>query len=377
MNVGALDGIKIFEFASYVSGPFAGMLLADLGAEVVKIESPNGGDAFRNWGKQDYNGTFGSMNRNKMSVTLDLKTEAGRTAARRLALSADVIIENFRPGTMERLGLGYEPLAAANPRLIYCSITGFGSQGPYSNRPGYDTVGQAVSGLLSVLTDRAAPQTMGVSLSDHLAGTFAAYGVLAALMARTTTGLGQKVETSLLQASLAFLGENAAHFFEDGKVPSRATRCKRAQVFAFTAGDGLPFVVHLSSPEKFWLGLLAATDRQVLADDARFRNRDARVKNYDALRDELASVFQSRPRAHWLQLLEEQDVPSGPLNTLEEVIADPQFIALDMRKHLPHRTRGTVSVIDNPVRLSATPPRMDRAAPDLGAHNEIFLRETK
>jgi formyl-CoA transferase len=377
MNVGALDGIKIFEFASYVSGPFAGMLLADLGAEVVKIESPNGGDAFRNWGKQDYNGTFGSMNRNKMSVTLDLKTEAGRTAARRLALSADVIIENFRPGTMERLGLGYEPLAAANPRLIYCSITGFGSQGPYSNRPGYDTVGQAVSGLLSVLTDRAAPQTMGVSLSDHLAGTFAAYGVLAALMARTTTGLGQKVETSLLQASLAFLGENAAHFFEDGKVPSRATRCKRAQVFAFTAGDGLPFVVHLSSPEKFWLGLLAATDRQVLADDARFHNRDARVKNYDALRDELASVFQSRPRAHWLQLLEEQDVPSGPLNTLEEVIADPQFIALDMRKHLPHRTRGTVSVIGNPVRLSATPPRMDRAAPDLGAHNEIFLRETK
>jgi crotonobetainyl-CoA:carnitine CoA-transferase CaiB-like acyl-CoA transferase len=377
MNVGALDGIKIFEFASYVSGPFAGMLLADLGAEVVKIESPNGGDAFRNWGKQDYNGTFGSMNRNKMSVTLDLKTEAGRTAARRLALSADVIIENFRPGTMERLGLGYEPLAAANPRLIYCSITGFGSQGPHSNRPGYDTVGQAVSGLLSVLTDRAAPQTMGVSLSDHLAGTFAAYGVLAALMARTTTGLGQKVETSLLQASLAFLGENAAHFFEDGKVPSRATRCKRAQVFAFTAGDGLPFVVHLSSPEKFWLGLLAATSRQVLVDDARFHNRDARVKNYDALRDELASVFQSRPRAHWLQLLEEQDVPSGPLNTLKEVIADPQFIALDMRKHLPHRTRGTVSVIGNPVRLSATPPRMDSAAPDLGAHNEIFLRETK
>jgi crotonobetainyl-CoA:carnitine CoA-transferase CaiB-like acyl-CoA transferase len=377
MNVGALDGIKIFEFASYVSGPFAGMLLADLGAEVVKIESPNGGDAFRNWGKQDYNGTFGSMNRNKMSVTLDLKTEVGRTAARRLALSADVIIENFRPGTMERLGLGYEPLAAANPRLIYCSITGFGSQGPYSNRPGYDTVGQAVSGLLSVLTDRTAPQTMGVSLSDHLAGTFAAYGVLAALMARTTTGLGQKVETSLLQASLAFLGENAAHFFEDGKVPSRATRCKRAQVFALNAGDGLPFVVHLSSPEKFWLGLLAATDRQVLADDARFHDRDARVKNYDALRDELASVFQSRPRAHWLQLLEERDVPSGPLNTLEEVIADPQFIALDMRKHLPHRTRGTVSVIGNPVRLSATPPRMDSAAPDLGAHNEIFLRETK
>ena len=198
MTAGALDGIRILEFASYVSGPFAGMLLSDLGAEVVKIESPDGGDPFRNWGKQDYNGTFGSMNRNKKSVTLDLKTKEGQAAARKLALSADVVIENFRAGAMERLGLGYEDLAVDNPKLIYCSITGFGSEGPYRSRPGYDTVGQAMSGLLAVLTDRKAPQPMGISLSDHLAGTFAAYGVLAALMARHTTGRGQKVETSLL-----------------------------------------------------------------------------------------------------------------------------------------------------------------------------------
>lgn len=147
MSPGALDGIKIFEFASYVSGPYAGMLLADLGAEVVKIETPDGGDPFRMWGKTDYNGTFGSMNRNKKSVTLDLKTETGRAAARRLALGADVVIENMRAGAMERFGLGYEALAADNPRLVYCSITGFGSQGPYRERPGYDTIGQAVSGL--------------------------------------------------------------------------------------------------------------------------------------------------------------------------------------------------------------------------------------
>jgi crotonobetainyl-CoA:carnitine CoA-transferase CaiB-like acyl-CoA transferase len=248
MNAGALDGIKVLEFASYVSGPFAGMLLSDLGAEVVKVESPEGGDPFRMWGKTDYNGTFGSMNRNKKSVTLDLKTQAGQAAARQLALGTDVIIENFRSGAMERLGLGYEALAVDNPRLVYCSITGFGSEGPYRSRAGYDTIGQAVSGLLAVLTDRKAPQPMGVSLSDHLAGTFAAYGVLAALMARSTSGRGQRVETSLLQATLAFLGENAATFFDDGKVPTRATRCQRAQVFAFTAGDRLPFVVHLSSP---------------------------------------------------------------------------------------------------------------------------------
>lgn len=376
MTAGALDGIKILEFASYVSGPFAGMLLSDLGAEVVKIESPDGGDPFRNWGKQDYNGTFGSMNRNKKSVTLDLKTKAGKIAARTLALSADVVIENFRAGAMDRLGLGYAALAADNPRLIYCSITGFGSEGPYRNRPGYDTVGQAMSGLLAVLTDRNAPQPMGISLSDHLAGTFAAYGVLAALMARHTTGLGQKVETSLLQAALAFLGENAATFFEDGRIPSRATRCQRAQVFAFMAGDGLPFVVHLSSPEKFWRGLLTATNREALAADERFRSREARVKNYDSLCAELTAAFQARPRVAWLKLLEAQDVPSGPLNTLDEVFADPQVVALDMRKQLPHRTRGTVSVVGNPVRMSATPPRVETAAPDLGAHNDTLLPRT-
>jgi crotonobetainyl-CoA:carnitine CoA-transferase CaiB-like acyl-CoA transferase len=374
MNAGALDGIKVLEFASYVSGPFAGMLLSDLGAEVVKVESPEGGDPFRNWGKQDYNGTFGSMNRNKKSVTLDLKTEAGRASARRLTLAADVINENFRSGVMERLGLGYETLAADNPRLVYCSITGFGSDGPYRSRPGYDTVGQAVSGLLGVLTDRKVPQPMGVSLSDHLAGTFAAYGVLAALMARTTSGRGQKVETSLLQATLAFLGENAATFFEDGRIPSRATRCQRAQVFAFTAGDGLPFVVHLSSPEKFWRGLLAVTDREALATDERFRTRDMRVRNYDALCAELAAAFRARPRADWLALLEAADVPSGPINTIDEVFSDPQVVALDMKKSLPHHTRGTVSVVGNPVRLSATPARVESAAPDLGAHNDALLR---
>ena len=376
MTAGALDGIRILEFASYVSGPFAGMLLSDLGAEVVKIESPDGGDPFRNWGKQDYNGTFGSMNRNKKSVTLDLKTKEGQAAARKLALSADVVIENFRAGAMERLGLGYEALAVDNSKLIYCSISGFGWVGTYRNHHGYDTVGQAMSGLLAVLTDRKAPQPMGISLSDHLAGTFAAYGVLAALMARHTTGRGQKVETSLLQAALAFLGENAATFFEDGRIPSRATRCQRAQVFAFTAGDGLPFVVHLSSPEKFWRGLLTATNREVLAADERFRSREARVKNYDSLCAELAAAFQARPRAEWLKLLEAQDVPSGPLNTLDEVFADPQVIALDMRKQLPHRTRGTVSVVGNPVRMSATPPRVETAAPDLGAHNDMLLPRT-
>lgn len=375
MKAGALGGIRVLEFASYVSGPYAGMLLSDLGAEVIKIELPEGGDPFRKWGKQDYNGTFGSMNRNKKSVTLDLKSRDGQASARRLALTADVVVENFRSGAMDRLGLGYEELSTENPRLIYCSITGFGSKGPYRNRPGYDTVGQAMSGLLAVLTDRASPQPMGVSLSDHLAGTFAAYGVLAALIARATSGRGQKVETSLLQATLSFLGENASNYFEDGRIPTRATRCQRAQVFAFKAGDGLPFVIHLSSPEKFWRGLLKATDREALATDERFRSRDARIKNYDALVTELTVAFQTKSRTEWLELLQAQDVPSGPLNTIDEVFADPQVTALDMRRRLPHRTRGTVSVMDNPVRMSLTPPAILTAAPELGANNDELLRE--
>ena len=274
---------------------------------------------------------------------------------------------------MERLGLDYERLAAANPRLVYCSITGFGSEGPYRERPGYDTIGQAMSGLLGVLTDRKAPQPMGVSLSDHLAGTFAAYGILAALMARATSGKGQKVETSLFQATLAFVGENAATYFEDGKVPSRATRCQRAQVFAFTAGDGLPFAVHLSSPPKFWQGLLKATGHEALAADDRFGTRPARVTNYDALVSTLEATFQTRSRAEWLERLGRADVPCGPINSIEEVFADPQVQSLGLRVELPHGKRGKVAVVGNPVRLSETPARMQSSAPDLGADNATIL----
>jgi len=371
--LGALEGVRVLEFASYVSGPLAGMLLADLGAEVIKIENPDGGDPFRDWGRRDYNGTFGSVNRNKKSVTLNLKTPDGREAARRLTRGADVIIENFRSGVMASFELGYETLATENVGLIYCSITGFGGEGPYEDRPGYDTVGQAMSGLLGVLTDRKAPQPMGVSLSDHLAGTFAAYGVLAALQARQRSGRGQRVETSLLQATLAFMGENSATYFEDLRSPSRASRCQRAQVFAFTGLDGLPFVVHLSSPPKFWKGLLAATGMGYLDADSRFATRPMRVENYDALAATLQERFATRTRGDWLGLLGAKDVPSAPINSLEEVFADPQIEALGLKVSLPHPRRGSVSVVANPVRFSASPARYATCAPDLGADNDAIL----
>ena len=370
---GALDGIRVVELASYISGPYAGMLMADFGADVIKIETPDGGDPFRGWGSTDYNPIFGSVNRGKRSVTIDLKTPDGIAEARRLIATADVVIENFRTGVLDRLGLGYEELQRCHPRLVYCSITGFGNLGPYATRPGYDTVGQAMGGLLSLLTDMATPDTMGISLSDHLAGITACLGVLAALNARSSSGRGQRVDTSLLESTIAFLAENAARYFDDGSAPDRATRTRLALVFAFVDGDGRPFVLHLSSPQKFWLGLLKVIDRPHWKADPRFADRTARMANYDQLKAELAAIFGSRPRDHWLALLEAEDVPCGPLYDLSEVFDDPQVKSLGMQTTAPHPARGQVSLIRSGVRMSETPPFIRAAAPSLGEHNGELL----
>jgi crotonobetainyl-CoA:carnitine CoA-transferase CaiB-like acyl-CoA transferase len=372
---GALDGIRVIELANYVSGPYAGMMLADFGAEVIKIEAPGTGDPFRGWGTVDYSPTFGSVNRSKKSVALDLKSEQGRAAAAKLIATADVVIENFRPGTLERLGLGYDALREGNPRLIWCSITGFGNFGPLAARPGYDTVGQAMGGLLSVLTDMDAPKPMGISFSDHLAGMVAANGILAALQARHRTGRGQRVDTSLIEATISFIGENAARFFENGKVPNRATRTHTAQVYAFVAGDGKPFVVHLSSPEKFWQGLTRVAGRPDWLDDPQFKARKGRQQNYDVLHGLLSEVFASRDRDYWLARLAEEDVPAGPLNDFAEVFAEPQVEMLGMRVRVPHPKLGEVDLVRNGVRLSDTPVRIERPSPELGEHNREILDE--
>jgi crotonobetainyl-CoA:carnitine CoA-transferase CaiB-like acyl-CoA transferase len=371
---GALDGVTVLEVANYVSGPYASMLLGDLGATVIKIEAPNGGDPFRGWGTVEYSATFGSLNRNKKSVVLDLKNAADVEMLRGLICDADVLIQNFRPGTLERSGLGYDDVKQLNPRLIYTSITGFGNGGPYRDYPGYDTVGQGMSGLLSLLTEMDDPKPMGISLSDHLAGIFACYGVLAALLARERTGRGQHVETSLLESSIAFLAENAANFFEgSGTSPSRATRTHQAQVFTFVASDGKPFVVHLSSPPKFWQGLLAAAGAPSMATDERYAARPARIKNYDLLAAELGAIFRTKTRDVWLDLLRKNDVPCGPLNDFKEVFDDPQVAHLQLKRLLPHPKRGTVTVVGSPVRLSDTPVTITTAAPELGADTERYL----
>ncbi len=371
----ALEGIRVLELASYVTGPYAAALLGDLGADVVKLEEPERGDPFRSWGEGGYSPTFCSVNRNKRSVALDLRGGPGQAALARLIETSDVLIQNYRPGVAERLGFGWEQAERRNPRLVYCSLTGFGSSGPYRDRPGYDTVGQAMSGLLSLLTDLGEPRPVGISLSDHLAGVFAGYGILAALHARERTGRGQLVETSLLQATVSFLAENAARYFASGHNPTRESRIRLAQVYAFRAGDGLPFVVHLSSPPKFWEGLSRAVGRPELAVDGRFDTRARRAESYSELRMELQEIFRTAPRAHWLGRLEAEDVPCSPLNTLEEAFADPQVRHLGLRSAIEHPRRGLVELVSPGVSLGETPLSLRLPPPELGEHTQEVLGE--
>jgi len=371
---GALAGIKIVEAASYVTGPFASQLLADLGAEVVKVEEPARGDPFRGWGERNYAATFCSLNRNKKSVTIDFRTDEGRDVMVKLLTRADVFIQNFRPGVLDRRGLGYDVIKKLNAKIVYCSISGFGPKGPYRDMPGYDTIGQARSGLLSLLTDPGKPQGMGISFSDHLTGMYACYGVLGALMNRMLTGEGQHVETSLLRASVSFIAENAARYFETGHVPRRKHRTTTAGVFAFEDQDGLAFVLHMSSPDKFWLGLFEVVGKPEWANDPRFNNRKVRVENYDALNEQLAPIFRAGKREDWLRRLIAKDVPAAPIHTLDEVFADPQVKSYGFPIEVEHSQMGKMQLIGSAVDMSRTPPSIDRPPPMLGEQTEEVLR---
>ena len=371
---GALQGITVLELASYLTGPYAGMLLADLGAEVIKVEERSSGDPFRGWDKEGYSSTFCSVNRNKKSVTLNLKVEEGREILLKLAEQADVFIENFRPGVVKELGVHYEAIRELNAQIVYCSISGFGQDGPYRDLPGYDTIGQAMGGLLSLITDLENPRPLGVSLSDHITGIFACYGILAALFARERTGRGQKVETSLLQATASFVQEGAARYFATGVVPRRETRARTAQVYAFVAEDGLPFVVHLSSPPKFWEGITHAVGRLELKDDPKFLDREARIRHYDLLHKILAGIFATKPRKKWLERLRTYDVPCAPLYSLDEVFEDPQVRNLGMPVVLRHPKMGVIHLSGNPIGLSQTPVSHRLAPPTLGEHTEVVLK---
>lgn len=372
-----LAGIRVVEVGRFVTGPEAGVLLADLGADVVKVEDPRHGDPMRHYGEGGYAPPFRSLNRNKRSLALDIADPEGKALLLDLIGTADVLIENFRVGQAEAWGWGYPELHERLPRLVYCSISGFGSTGPYRDRPGYDTVGVAISGLLSAFVDPADPEPLNVSLADHLAGIYAGYGILAALQARERTGVGQLVETSLLQSSVAFLAEYASTYFDSGVIPTKGARARGAVAWTFVAGDGKPFVVHLSSPPKFWQGLATVVGHPEWIDDERFATAKARRANHPALSAALTEAFATKPRQEWVDALVAADVPCGPLNTLAEVFDDPQVRALGLERTIRHPQMGDVHLVAPAVTLDRNPLVWQKAPPVLGEDTVAVLRELR
>ena len=369
-----LQGVKVIEATTMITGPLAGMLLADLGADIVKIENPNGGDPFRTFRGEDHSPHFLSYNRNKKSIALDIRSEQGKDILLKLIRQADVFIENFRPGVMERLGLGRAVLMKENPRLIFCAITGFGSTGPYKDRPAYDAVAQALAGTSSLFF-HGDPVITGPSLSDNLTGMYACYGILAALVERGRTGRGRAVDVSMIEATMAFMPDPFLAHTMLGIPAEPLMRSRASQSYALRCSDGKLVSIHMSSQEKFWLAMLETFGVGKLASDAQFNNRAGRVDNYLELAQELQKVAATKPREHWMKRLEANDVPHAPVNSLGEVIADPQVRHLGSFHEMRHPERGAYQTIRRPVYFDGS--RDDQPLnlpPNLNADGEGVLR---
>jgi crotonobetainyl-CoA:carnitine CoA-transferase CaiB-like acyl-CoA transferase len=376
---GALEGLKVLDLTSHLSGPYAAMMLADHGADVIKVEPP-AGDSIR--GAPPFvNGEgapFMTWNRNKRSVVLDLKKPEDRDALLALADTADVLIENYRPGVADRLGIGWPVLSARNPRLIYAAISGFGQTGPYRARGGFDLMTQGMSGLMSTNgPEDGPPHRLPIAISDVAAGMFLAFGITAALEARHRTGRGQMVETSLLEAATAFGVYEAAHYFTHGTRPARIGQRHRgsAPYQVFATADG--YVTIGGAQQSFFEKLCALVEAPELASDPRFRRNADRVANNAVLAGLLQEKLRARPSAHWLGLLEEAGIPAGPVLHYDEVFTDPQILARGMVVETEHPQTGRFRTLGVPVKLSDTPGAVRRPAPRLGEHTDEVLRPVR
>ncbi len=370
-----LKGVRVVELSTVITAPLTGMMLADLGADVIKVEHPDGGDPFRNFRGGQYSPNFVAYNRGKRSIRLDLRQDEGRAIMLKLVARADILLENFRPGIMARLGLGDDVLAATNPRLIHCSITGFGATGPYSARPAYDNVAVSLSGIASIQLDPAHPESSGPTISDNATGMFACYGILGALFDRERTGRGHRVEVNMLEAGISFIPDPFANFTRAGIKSDRLTRVASSQSFAFRCGDGKLLGVHLSSQPKFFDAIAAALERPDLLRDERFATRELRLRNYSALNGVIGEIVATRPRDHWLRVLEEHDVPAAPVHDVAEVFDDPQVRHLDTFYRQRHPTEGEIIAVHRPVLIDGGREERALAAPTLGEHTAEILAE--
>ena len=372
-----LDGLRVIDLTQAMAAPYCTMNLADMGADVIKVEPPGGEETRRgSVQKNGHSGSFNAINRNKRSLTVDLKKREGVEIIHRLARTADVFVQNYRPGAAGRLGVAYEDLQPLNPRLIYCSISGFGATGPYSSRGGYDLIAQGMSGIMSVTGDEdGAPAKAGLPVSDLAAGLFGAYGILAALEHRERTGEGQFVDTSLLEAAMALTVWESTEYWATGQTPKALGSAHRlaAPYQALRAADGW-FTVGANN-DKLFDGFCRAMGRPELLTDVRFATGQRRLENRRALTAEIEKTTVKESRAHWLARLDGEGVPSGPINTYPEALADPHTLARDMVIDLVHPGAGPIKNLGVPVKLSDTPGAVDRPAPLLGQHNDIILAE--
>jgi formyl-CoA transferase/CoA:oxalate CoA-transferase len=369
---GPLQGIRVLDLTRYLAGPYCTMLLGDMGADVIKVEPPRGGRDFGSGAGGHANYFFLSVNRSKRSLTLDLQQARGRDVFLRLVDGADVVVENFRPTVMTELGIGAAALRARNPRLIYCNISGFGTGGPYAQRPGFDQIAQGMSGLMSV-TGTEQPTRAGIAIGDLLAGIFAAHGIGLALYHRQVSGEGQEVATSLLEALVAVLSWSAGIYFATGTAPPLAGNHHplAAPYGVFRAADRA-FNIACGN-DRQWVELCRVLALEGLVDDERFATPLARVANRAALTAALEARLAARSAAEWITLLNDRGIPSGPINDMAEVFADPQVLAREMYVELPHPSLGVVKTTGVPVKLSATPGGVRVVPPELGADTDDVL----
>ncbi|HEY4807129.1 MAG TPA: CoA transferase [Roseiarcus sp.] len=374
-----LSSMRVLDVCQVMAGPFCCMLLGDLGADVIKVEPPDGDQARRAMGfklKGDDSLGFLNMNRNKRSITLDLKSEAGRSAFLRLAETADVVVENYRPGAMKRLGVDYEAVRAVNPGVIYASISGFGQTGPWADRPGFDLIAQAASGIISVTGDATGPPARaGVPVTDLGCSLFALYAILAAYIGRQATGRGQYIDASLYEAGIAFSIWDISEYWGTGRVPHRLGTANRmaAPYEAVRAKDGY-FVIGANN-DRLWLRLCEVIDRPELAANPSYKTNADRLGNREALAADLEKTFLTQDRDHWVSLLLQAGVPAGPISDYAEVFASDHARAREMKMTVAHPVEGAVPNIGFPVKLMGTPQQIRRPPPLLGEHNDEIFAE--
>ncbi|MGR3496754.1 CaiB/BaiF CoA transferase family protein [Citreimonas sp.] len=369
-----LKDIRVVELGTYITGPACGMHLADLGADVIKVERPGTGDPFRAFKGGLYSPHYQTYNRNKRSIALDTKQPEDLQVLHDLVATADVFIQNFRPGVAERLGAGEDELRKIKPDLIYCAISGFGTSGPSRDRPAYDTVAQAASGYLRLLTPPENPRVIGPAIADAVTGQYAAMACLAALLERSTSGQGRRVDISMLEAMSHFNLDSFTHYFSVGEVMGPLSRPVVSQSYTFECKDGKWVAIHMSSPTKFWEGLLDATGQQQLNEDPRFNERLERIKHQDELIEHFTPIFKGKTRDEWCALLLENEVPHSPAYDSDEALEDPQAQHLKLKVTAPSSELGTFTTVRPPYNFDGA-PELDVAPPPTLDEHGAQIRE--